>query len=102
VSYSGPERRADHNLALMRNDAYSDWPHRLLANINRMQPSDIVTAREITVLTALSYGMTVEGAGELIGISPHTVQAHYQKAKRKLRAKNRTHAVALALRQGLI
>lgn len=94
--------RADHNLALMRNDAYSDWPGRMVAAMSRIQTSDVVTPREVQVLLALSYGMDFEATAELLGISPHTVQTHYTKAKRKLRAKTRAHAVALAIRQGLL
>jgi DNA-binding CsgD family transcriptional regulator len=86
----------------MRNDAYSDWPHRLMGNIVRIQPSDIVTPREVQVLTYLSYGMDTRATAELLGLAPSTVETHYRKAKRKLRAKTRAHAVALAIRQGLL
>ena len=70
--------------------------------MSRVQPSDVLTPREIQVLMAFSFGMDYEHTAELLSISTHTVHSHYQRAKRKLRAKNRAHAVALAIRQGLL
>lgn len=37
-----------------------------------------------------------------LGISPHSVESHVRKAMDKLGAANRAHAVALALRNGLL
>ena len=61
-----------------------------------------LTEREAEVLTLLADGLSHEEIGERLRISGETVRTHLQKARRRLGAENRTHAVALALRNGLI
>jgi DNA-binding CsgD family transcriptional regulator len=94
--------RADDNLAAMRRPDSGDWPDRLMQRMARMQPSDILTASELKTLAAMSYGMVMQEIAVTYGVHISTVRDHLMKARRKLRAKNTTHAVALAIRQGLI
>jgi DNA-binding CsgD family transcriptional regulator len=65
-------------------------------------PREQLTEREAQVLTALAHGMDSHEAGTLLGIRPETVRALTGNARRALRAKTTPHAVAEALRQGLI
>ena len=58
--------------------------------------------REREVLHLLSNGLTNAEIGSALFISPETVRTHVRRAIAKLRAKTRTHAVASALRIGLI
>jgi LuxR family quorum sensing-dependent transcriptional regulator len=60
------------------------------------------TAREIEVLRWVANGKSAWEIGEILQITKRTVDEHVQAAVRKLGATNRTHAVALALRDGLI
>jgi DNA-binding NarL/FixJ family response regulator len=61
-----------------------------------------VTQRERDVLRLLADGLTNDEVGAKLFISGETVRAHVQKASRKLGAQNRTQAVVLAIRAGLI
>ena len=61
-----------------------------------------LTSREREVLTWTAAGKSAWEIGEILSISTRTVNEHAQTAMRKLGAGNRTHAVALALRDGLI
>jgi LuxR family quorum sensing-dependent transcriptional regulator len=64
------------------------------------QPS--LTAREREVLAWISLGKSAWEIGEILGIAKRTVDEHAQTAARKLGAANRTQAVAIAVRDGLI
>jgi DNA-binding NarL/FixJ family response regulator len=61
-----------------------------------------VTEREREVLRRLAQGLSNDQIGAELFISGETVRTHVQKASRKLGAGNRTQAVALAMRAGLI
>ncbi len=54
------------------------------------------------VLRCASYGMRRLETAALMGITAETVKGYNLLGRRKLRAKNTTHAVALAIRQGLL
>lgn len=64
--------------------------------------SGTLTARELDVLELLAEGLQHEEIGRRLGISSETVRTHLRKASQRLGAATRTHAVATALRQGLI
>jgi DNA-binding CsgD family transcriptional regulator len=68
------------------------------------RPSDrpSLTAREREVLAWISLGKSAWEIGEILGIAKRTVDEHAQTAARKLGAANRTQAVAIAVRDGLI
>ena len=50
----------------------------------------------------MARGKSAWEIGEILRITKRTVDEHVQTAVRKLGASNRTHAVALALREGII
>jgi DNA-binding CsgD family transcriptional regulator len=56
-----------------------------------------LTAREREVLRGLADGLTNDEIGGRLFLSPETVRTHIRKAATRLGARNRTHAVALAL-----
>ena len=71
--------------------------------VSRLRPSTAPpTTREREVLTWVMQGKTAWEIGEILNIAKRTVDAHVTNACYKLRAMNRTHAVAVALRDGLI
>ncbi|MFN3658991.1 MAG: response regulator transcription factor [Pseudolabrys sp.] len=61
-----------------------------------------LTIREIEVLTWAALGKSAWEIGEILSIAKRTVDEHAQTATRKLGAVNRTHAVALAVRDRII
>ena len=69
----------------------------------RTEPQQVTpTPAELAALNAVSRGLTAGMAAEVLGISPYTVQRQLKAARRKLAAKNTTHAVAIAMRQQMI
>lgn len=65
------------------------------------QPS-LLSAREQEVLQLLANGRTTDRAAKEIFLSPATVRSYVENAMQKLGAANRVHAVAEALRLGLV
>lgn len=61
-----------------------------------------LTGREVDVLSLLAEGLSHEEIGRRLAISAETVRTHVRKAADRLEARNRTEAVATALRLGLI
>jgi DNA-binding NarL/FixJ family response regulator len=63
---------------------------------------ETLTPREIEVLRAVSSGNRNKDIAVLLFISEETVKAHVKHLMDKLGAKDRTEAVAIALRRGII
>lgn len=61
-----------------------------------------LTPREREVLGWVARGKSASGVADILKIAKRTVDEHVQTAIRKLGAANRTHAVAIALRDGII
>jgi DNA-binding CsgD family transcriptional regulator len=61
-----------------------------------------LTDREREVLTLLAEGLMLEEIGNRLGIGGETVRTHVRNASDRLGASNRTHAVAIAIRNKLI
>lgn len=61
-----------------------------------------LTSRELLVLAALASGQTTEEVARSNYLSPHTIRSHVKSATRKVGARTRTHAVAIALSEGAI
>jgi len=76
------------------------WKSRV--DIERRREQADLPERPLRCLELASYGLTNPMIAETLGISHGTVQTHMKRAKFILAAKDRTHAVAIALRRGLI
>lgn len=61
-----------------------------------------LTAREIDVLRLVADGRSNKVVGTTLGISEDTVKAHMKNILSKLDARDRTHAVAICLRRGIL
>jgi DNA-binding CsgD family transcriptional regulator len=61
-----------------------------------------LSGRERIVLAALARGHSTEEIAVLFCMSPHTVRTHVKNVMRKLGARTRAHAVAIALSEGAI
>jgi DNA-binding CsgD family transcriptional regulator len=61
-----------------------------------------LSARECDVLGGLACGESTEQIGLSLAMSPHTVRTHLRNIMRKLDARSRAHAVAIAIGDGAI
>jgi DNA-binding NarL/FixJ family response regulator len=61
-----------------------------------------LTRRQREVLQLLADGVSTAGAAKRLGLSAETVRTHTKATIRRLQARDRAHAVAIALRSGLI
>jgi DNA-binding NarL/FixJ family response regulator len=61
-----------------------------------------LSRRESEVLQLLADGHTTQSAATTLFLSPATVRSYVENATHKLDARNRVHAVATALRTGLV
>ena len=64
--------------------------------------TDVLTAREIEILTHVAEGMTNREIGTALGISTRTVEAHRDSLMRKLGIRTVAGLTKLAIEQGLI
>ena len=61
-----------------------------------------LSPRERDVLAGLALGESTEQIGLTLAMSPHTVRTHLRNIMRKLEARTRAHAVAIAIGDGAI
>lgn len=61
-----------------------------------------LTAREQQVLELVAQGLSAKETAQEIEIAPRTVERHIENVRLKLRARNRTHMVTLALELGVL
>jgi DNA-binding NarL/FixJ family response regulator len=61
-----------------------------------------LSERELSVLRGVAAGLENKQIAQRLGISAETVKEHVSHALGKLRANNRTHAVAIALDRGFL
>jgi DNA-binding NarL/FixJ family response regulator len=61
-----------------------------------------LTQREIAVLDFVKNGLENHEIAQKIYVSRHTVKAHLSSIIHKTAARNRTHLVYLAFKQGLV
>jgi LuxR family transcriptional activator of conjugal transfer of Ti plasmids len=67
-----------------------------------LDTSSLLSQREAECLAWTSRGRTMDQIGQILGVKTRTVVFHLDSARAKLDAENVAHAVALALRRGLI
>ena len=77
-------------------------PAEILAQLAEHMSDDSLTGREIEVLTQVAGGNRNRDIGELLHISEETVKVHVKHIMDKLGAKDRTQAIAIAVRRGII
>jgi DNA-binding NarL/FixJ family response regulator len=69
---------------------------RATAHVPQLSP------REREIMHLMAEGMTAEAIGDKISVSVETVRTHVRNVIRKLQARNRVHAIAIALERGEI
>lgn len=61
-----------------------------------------LTERELQILRLVTDGLSNKDVGERLYLSPDTVKSHLVNVYRKLGVESRAHAVAVAIRRGLV
>lgn len=61
-----------------------------------------INSREIVALQGLADGLTYREIDALLGSDNKVAKSHAKNASRKLGARNNAHAVALAMRAGVV
>jgi DNA-binding CsgD family transcriptional regulator len=61
-----------------------------------------LSGRERRVLAELARGTSTEDIADKLHVSPHTVRTHVKNIMRKLDARTRAHAVAIAITEDAI
>jgi DNA-binding NarL/FixJ family response regulator len=61
-----------------------------------------LSAREMDVLQAVAQGQSNKGIARLLGIAEETVKTHMANVFSKLKAHDRTHAVLIGMKRGMI
>jgi DNA-binding NarL/FixJ family response regulator len=64
--------------------------------------SELLSRREIQVLALIGGGLTTMEIGKRLGISPKNVESRRQSIFSKFGVQNQSHAVAVAMRSGLL
>jgi DNA-binding NarL/FixJ family response regulator len=77
-------------------------PPEIAAEIAEHATADALSDREVEVLRCVAHGNANKRVALQLGISEDTVKAHMKSILSKLSANDRTHAVTIALRRGII
>ena len=72
------------------------------AEMVRYASADMLSNRELDVLRLVAQGNSNRETGTFLNIKEETVKAHMSTILAKLDAKDRTHAVTIALRRGIL
>jgi DNA-binding NarL/FixJ family response regulator len=59
-----------------------------------------LSPREREIMHLMAEGGTAQDVGAMVGVSVETVRTHVRNVIRKLQARNRVHAIAIALQRG--
>ena len=77
-------------------------PPEIASEIAEHHSDDALTDREIEVLRQVASGNANKMVADRLAISEETVKAHMRSILSKLSANDRTHAVTIALKRGII
>jgi DNA-binding CsgD family transcriptional regulator len=94
-------RRAEHTRSLAERARMNAHQLRLRGSATPADPPS-VTARETEILELASHGLRSGEIAEQLSVSQTTVKSHFDNIYAKLGVGDRTAAVALAIRHGLI
>ena len=77
-------------------------PREIAAGLAEHLTDDNLSEREIEILRHVADGERNREIGEKLSIAEETVKVHLRRIMGKLSARDRTHAVAIAVRRGII
>ncbi|WP_425258681.1 response regulator [Rubrivivax sp. RP6-9] len=76
--------------------------HDAAIELARHLGDDALSGRELVVLRRVGAGLSNKRVAGELGLSEDTIKSHMKNVIHKLRANDRTHAVTIALRRGLM
>ena len=77
-------------------------PSEVTQQLNGFFPEVALTPREAEVLSLVARGFGNKEIGDVLGTASGTIKIHVGSILAKLGAKDRTHAVAIAIRRGIL
>jgi DNA-binding NarL/FixJ family response regulator len=77
-------------------------PPEIAVEMAEHHSDDALTQREIEVLREVAAGNANKMVAQLLNVSEETIKAHMKNILSKLGANDRTHAVTIALKRGII
>ena len=77
-------------------------PHEVAAELAAHVTEDVLSARELEILKRVAGGNSNRKVAELLGVTEETVKAHMKNIMSKLSANDRTHAVTISLKRGIL
>jgi DNA-binding NarL/FixJ family response regulator len=77
-------------------------PPEIAVEMAEHHSDDALTEREIEVLREVAAGNANKMVAQLLNVSEETIKAHMKSILSKLGASDRTHAVTIALKRGII
>jgi len=77
-------------------------PPEIAVELVEHRGDDALSEREIEVLRQLASGNSNKMIGDNLGLAEETIKAHMRSILSKLGANDRTHALAIALKRGII
>ena len=77
-------------------------PAEVAERLGEYFPRAALSPREVQVLTLVAQGLANKEIADRLGTAPGTVKMHVQNILEKLTATDRTHAVTIALKRGII
>ena len=77
-------------------------PPEIAVELAEHHSDDALTVREIEVLREVAAGNANKVVAQLLNVSEETIKAHMKSILSKLGANDRTHAVTIALKRGII
>jgi len=84
------------------HDGKKRVPPEIAVEMAEHHTDDALTEREIEVLREVAAGSSNKAAALRLAVSEETVKAHMRSILSKLGANDRTHAVTIALKRGII
>jgi DNA-binding NarL/FixJ family response regulator len=91
-----------HGIRLMSDGGIVLAPLAASRVAERMQQQVPLTSRELDILRLMISGLSNKRMARALDVAVGTVKAHVKSVLRKLGAANRTHAVAVAQRRGIL
>jgi len=77
-------------------------PPEIAVELAEHHNDDALTMRELEVLREVAAGNANKMVAQLLNVSEETIKAHMKSILSKLGANDRTHAVTIALKRGII
>ena len=91
-----------HGIRLMSDGGIVLGPLVASRVAERMKQRELLTNRELDILRRMMFGLSNKSMASALDLAVGTVKTHVKSVLRKLGAANRTHAVAVAQRRGIL